>query len=100
MPNNESDFLDEIIRERSARNSAFAEMVDEAYEGRVFLRKIAETRKAAKLTRTAVAARMGTSEAAVARLEAGTVDPKASTIERFAAAVGKRVRWQLVDAND
>jgi transcriptional regulator with XRE-family HTH domain len=74
-------------------------MVDEAYERRVLLRKIAEARKAARLSRTAVAARMGTSEAAVARLEAGAVDPKASTIERFAAAVGKRIRWQLVDVD-
>jgi predicted transcriptional regulator len=42
---------------------------------------------------------MGTSEAAVARLEAAAVDPKVSTIERFAAAVGKRIHWELVDAN-
>jgi predicted transcriptional regulator len=41
---------------------------------------------------------MGTSEAAVARLESTTVDPKASTIERFAAAVGKRIQWEIVDA--
>ncbi len=75
-------------------------MVDEAYDRRVLLRKIAEARKAAKLTRTVVAARMGTSEAAVARLESAVVDPKASTIERFAAAVGKRIHWDLVDAND
>jgi len=94
------DFLDEVIQERSTRNPAFPEMVDEAYERRVLLRKLAEARKAAKLTRTVVAARMGTSEAAVARLEAATVDPKASTIERFAAAVGKRVRWELVEANE
>ena len=100
MSKNEGDFLDEIIEERSAQNSAFPDMVDEAYERRVLLRKIAEARKAARLTRTAVAARMGTSEAAVARLEAGTVDPKASTIERFAAAVGKRIRWELVDVSD
>jgi predicted transcriptional regulator len=45
-----------------------------------------------------VAARMGTSEAAVARLEAAIVDPRASTIERFAAAVGKRIQWEIVDA--
>jgi predicted transcriptional regulator len=42
---------------------------------------------------------MGTSEAAVARLEAATGDPKTSTVERFAAAVGKRIRWELVDTN-
>jgi predicted transcriptional regulator len=73
-------------------------MVDEAYERRLLLRQLAEARKAAKLSCTVVAARMGTSEAAVARLEAATVDPKASTIERFAAAVGKRVQWEMVDA--
>jgi ribosome-binding protein aMBF1 (putative translation factor) len=97
--NDESDFLDEIIEERSRTNPAFLAAVDEAYERRVLLRKIADARKAANLTRTMVAARMGTSEAAVARLEAATGDPKASTIERFAAAVGKRIRWELVDTN-
>lgn len=92
------DFLDEVIQERRTRNQAFPAMVDEAYERRLLLRQLAEARKSAKLSRTVVAARMGTSEAAVARLEAATVDPKASTIERYAAAVGKRVQWEIVDA--
>jgi DNA-binding transcriptional regulator YiaG len=92
------DFLDEVIQERTAMNPAFTVMVEEAYQRRLLLRQIAEARKAAHLTRTVVAARMGTSEAAVARLEAATGDPKASTLERFAAAVGKRIQWELVDA--
>lgn len=96
--NPEDDFLNEVIGERGARNLAFPAMVDEAYERRLLLRRLAEARKAAKLSRTVVAARMGTSEAAVARLEAAIVDPKASTIERFAAAVGKRIQWEIVDA--
>jgi ubiquitin-like protein Pup len=41
------------------------------------------------------AARMGTSEAAIARLEAGEVDPRLSTVERFADALGKRLEWHL-----
>jgi DNA-binding transcriptional regulator YiaG len=94
----EGDFLDEVVEERRTRNPSFPAMVDEAYERRLLLRQLAEVRKAAKLSRTVVAARMGTSEAAVARLEAATVDPKASTIERYAAAVGKRVQWEIVDA--
>jgi len=94
----EGDFLDEVIEERRTHNPAFPAMVDEAYERRLLLRQLAEARKAAKLSPTVVAARMGTSEAAVARLEAATVDPKASTIERFAAAIGKRVQWEIVDA--
>lgn len=95
----DDDFLDEVIEERGAHNPAFPAMVDHAYERRLLLRQLAEARKSAKLSRTVVAARMGTSEAAVARLEAATVDPKASTIGRYAAAVGKRVQWVIVDAS-
>ena len=50
------------------------------------------------MSRTAVAARMGTSEAAIARLEACRVDPRVSTLERFAEAVGTHLEWRLVDA--
>lgn len=95
----QTDFLDDVIQERATGNPAFLQMVDEAFKRRILLRKLAEARKAARLSRTTVAARMGTSEAAVARLEAAAVDPKASTIERFAAAVGKRIRWELVDTD-
>ena len=94
----DADFLEEIIEERAAKNPTFPVMVEEAYQRRLLLRRIAEARKAAHLSRTAVAARMNTSESAVARLEAAAVDPKLSTLERFAAAVGKRIHWELVDA--
>ena len=47
------------------------------------------------LTQTQVAARMGTSQSAVARVEAGGNDVRLSTIERYAAAVGHVVAWSL-----
>jgi transcriptional regulator with XRE-family HTH domain len=47
------------------------------------------------LTQTQVAARMGTSQSAVARVEAGSSDVRLSTIERYAAAVGHVVEWSL-----
>ena len=43
----------------------------------------------------AQAARMGTSQSAVARLESGTADVRASTLERYAAAVGSEITWKL-----
>jgi len=49
------------------------------------------------LTQTEVAARMGTSQSAVARLESGSLDVRMSTLERYAAAVGHVVRWRLED---
>ncbi len=47
------------------------------------------------LTQTQVAARMGTSQSAVARVESGGSDVRLSTIERYAAAVGHVVHWSL-----
>ena len=47
------------------------------------------------LSQTEVAARMGTSQSAVARLEAGEADVRLSTIERYAAAVGLDLDWQV-----
>jgi predicted transcriptional regulator len=49
------------------------------------------------LTQTEVAQRMRTSQSAVARLEAGHLDVRMSTIERYAAAVGHVVDWRLED---
>ena len=43
------------------------------------------------LSQTAIAARMGTSQLSVARLESGAADVRLTTLERYAAALG----WQL-----
>jgi len=57
--------------------------------------ELAEQRRSAGLSQTEVAARMGTSQSAVARLEAGDVDVRASTLERYAAAIGSQISWRL-----
>jgi predicted transcriptional regulator len=52
------------------------------------LDELTGARRAAGLSQTEVAARMGTSQSVVARLEAGHVDARLSTLQRYAAAVG------------
>lgn len=47
------------------------------------------------LSQTEVAARMGTSQSAVARLESGQADVRLSTLERYAAAVGHVLDFRL-----
>jgi predicted transcriptional regulator len=47
------------------------------------------------LTQTEVAARMGTSQSAVARIESGGADVRLSTLERYAAAIGAELHWRL-----
>jgi transcriptional regulator with XRE-family HTH domain len=52
-------------------------------------------RRGLGLSQTEVAARMGTSQSAIARLEAQTSDVRLSTVERYAAALGRQVEWRL-----
>lgn len=91
------DFLYEIIDERTTENPEFAEMVEAALERRQLLRELAKRRAQKGITQQIVAERMSTSQSAVARMEAGEVDARLSTVERYAAAVGQRVEWNLVD---
>jgi predicted transcriptional regulator len=47
------------------------------------------------LSQTVVAARMGTSQSVVARLEAGDVDARLSTLQRYANAVSRDLDVEL-----
>jgi DNA-binding XRE family transcriptional regulator len=96
----DDDFVEEMITERTRDDPHFATMVDRAVERRQFLRALGTRRERLGLTQTAVAARMGTSQSSVARIEAGEVDARLSTIDRYAAAIGHKVVWQLVPEND
>lgn len=66
-----------------------------ALRRRQLLAELAQQRRAAGLSQTEVAARMGTSQSSVARLEAGLADVRVSTLERYAAAIGSHLSWRL-----
>ena len=91
------DFLAEMIEERTRRNPDFPALVEAALDRRELLRALAAERRAAGLTQTEMAAVLGTSQSQVARLESGNADAKLSTISRFAAALGKRIEFQVTD---
>jgi len=95
----EADFLDEVMAARTARNAGFPQMVQAAFDRRHLLRALAAERARARIPQQAVARRMRTSQPAVARLESGEVDARLSTVERYAAAVGRRLRYELVPAS-
>ena len=83
------------FREMALRRSPAEQAARMAEERGRLVRELAEQRQVAGLSQTEVAARMGTSQSAVARLESGTADVRASTLERYAAAVGSEITWQL-----
>ena len=71
-----------------------------AAERRRLVEDLAGLRKSAGLSQTEVAARMGTSQSAVARLESGDADVRASTLERYAAAIGSQITWRPASPPD
>ena len=54
-------------------------------------RAIAHARTSAGVTQIELAKRMGTTQTAIARLESGRVAPNTSTLQRFAAAIERRL---------
>jgi transcriptional regulator with XRE-family HTH domain len=62
-----------------------------AQRRRDVVRHLATARQEQGLSQTTVAARMGTSQSVVARLESGALDMRLSTLERYAAALGKEL---------
>ena len=61
-------------------------------------RELIEARAKAGLTQAEVAERMGTTQSVVARIESGRNPPNLKTLEKYAHAVGRRVKLKLVPA--
>ena len=83
------------FRQMAVRRRADEQAARMAQDRGRLVRQLAEQRQAFGLSQTEVAARMGTSQSAVARLESGTGDVRASTLERYAAAVGGQITWKF-----
>ena len=83
------------FREMAERRMAVEGAARMAEDRVRLVRALAGQRQAAGLSQTEVAARMGTSQSAVARLESGATDVRASTLERYAAAVGGQITWEV-----
>jgi predicted transcriptional regulator len=59
-------------------------------------RVLIAARLSAKMTQGEVARRMGTSQSAVARMEAGRTLPSTSSLVKYAKAIGRKLSIELV----
>jgi transcriptional regulator with XRE-family HTH domain len=75
--------------------SVFPGFDDMAARRKALAGELVVLRRQAGLSQTEVAARMGTSQSAVARLEAGQGDLRLSSLERYAAALGRTLDWRI-----
>jgi transcriptional regulator with XRE-family HTH domain len=82
------------------RDPVFPGFDDMARRRRELSEQLVARRQALGLSQTEVAARMRTSQSAVARLESGDADVRLSTLERYAAALGQRLDVRLEQEGD
>lgn len=81
--------------EAKARRSVFPGFDALAADPEELIARLAALRRERGLSQTEVAARMGTSQSALARVESGQADLRLSTLTRYAAALGTDLRFAL-----
>ena len=81
------DDLDRYIERRKARDPEFRRAWEGGQAEADFRHAVVAARLAAGLSQKELAACMGTSQAAIARLEAGTYHPRIETLLKLAAAL-------------
>lgn len=89
--------LQDYVREREAKEPEFRaarEALRPQYE---FRRALIRARLAAGLTQAELAARLATTQSAVARLESGTVTPTVETLCRLADVLG--IRFEITPSD-
>src|SRR3954452_13855704 len=84
----------------SSRRSSFPGFQGPSGRRRELIEELVRARREGELSQTEMAARMGTSQSAVARLESGDLDPRLSTLEGYAPARARTVEWQVRPSKD
>lgn len=86
------------FRARALKRDVVRKAYDELEDEFAFLDEVLKARVAAGLTQAEVAARVGTTQSAIARLESATPkhSPSIATLQRYARALGYRVEVRLV----
>jgi transcriptional regulator with XRE-family HTH domain len=86
-----------MSRDPDRPRSVFPGFAELAEDQRELVDRLVEVRQTLGLSQTEVAARMGTSQSAVARLERGDADVRLSTLQRYAAALDRRVGFGVAE---
>jgi HTH-type transcriptional regulator / antitoxin HipB len=87
--------LKQYIDHRKKIDKEFAEGYKEGYEQFKIGIMLRQARESAGLTQEELALRLNTRKTAISRIENHAEDIKLSTLERFAAALGKQLRLQI-----
>lgn len=87
--------LKKYIRDRKAKDPKFAEGFETGYEEFKIGVMLKSAREVAGLTQEELAHKLQTKKSAISRIENHAEDIKLSTLERFAQALGKKLRVEV-----
>jgi len=87
--------VERYIRKRKARSAKFAKNFEAGYEAFEFSVMLREARKRAGVTQEAIAKKLRTKKSAISRIENHAEDIRLSTLEKYAKALGMRIKVQL-----
>jgi predicted transcriptional regulator len=83
------------LKKRLMKNSKFRKEYERADAEFSIVEALIHARTIAKLSQAEVARRIGTTQSAITRLEAGNTEPTIPTLRRYAEATGKKLRIEL-----
>jgi|Laugresbdmm110dd_1035094.scaffolds.fasta_scaffold09043_3 ribosome-binding protein aMBF1 (putative translation factor) len=86
-------YVKSILSDKLLTNPAVRQAYDEHAPEFELARELIAARTQAGLTQGDVAARMGTTQSVVARIESGRGTPSMRTVQRFTNDVGARAVW-------
>jgi predicted transcriptional regulator len=84
------------LKKRLMENPKFRKEYEKADAEVSIIEALIHARAAAKLSQAEVARRIGTTQSAIARLEAGNVAPTIPTLRRYAEATGTKLHIELL----
>ncbi|MBT6338767.1 MAG: helix-turn-helix transcriptional regulator [Desulfobacula sp.] len=87
--------LQKYIKKRKKKDPVFAENFDSGYEHFKIGVMLKQAREESGLTQEELASRLNTKKSAISRIENHAEDIKLSTLEKFANALGKRLRLEV-----
>ncbi len=88
--------VEKYIAKRKKRSSRFAKNYESDYKAFEFSVLLRQAREQSGITQEVVAKRLRTKKSAISRIENHAEDIRLSTLDKYAKAVGKKLRVELV----
>ena len=89
--------VERYIKDRKKRSPKFAENFESGYEAFEFSVMLRQAREQAGITQETIARKLRTNKSAISRIENHATDIRLSTLEKYAKALGKKLKFQLAD---